>query len=72
MTSIFTKSPQPSSRESLAMRTASSAFLAPEVFGRSFSDVIEDICKASFVCTAKCKGDDLCFCFFDAGFNEIE
>ena len=34
MISIFTKSPQPSSLASLAMRTASSAFLAPEVLGR--------------------------------------
>ena len=37
-----------------------------------FRDVIEDVCEASFVCTAKCKGDDLCFCFLDAGFYEIE
>ena len=35
MISIFTKSPQPSSLASLAIRTASSAFLAPEVLGRS-------------------------------------
>ena len=33
MISIFTKSPQPSSRASRAMRTASSAFRAPEVLG---------------------------------------
>ena len=35
MISIFTKSPQPSSRARRAMRTASSAFRAPEVLGSS-------------------------------------
>jgi hypothetical protein len=35
MTSIFTKSPQPSSRASRAIRTASAALRAPEVFGSS-------------------------------------
>ena len=35
MISIFTKSPQPSSRARCAMRTASSAVRAPDVFGRS-------------------------------------
>ena len=34
ITSIFTKSPQPHSLDSLAILTASSAFLAPDVFGR--------------------------------------
>ena len=33
MISTFTKLPQPSSRASRAMRTASSAFRAPEVLG---------------------------------------
>ena len=33
--SILTKSPQPSSRAIRAMRTASFAFLAPDVFGKS-------------------------------------
>ena len=35
MISIFTKSPQPSSRARCAMRTASSAVRAPDVFGSS-------------------------------------
>ena len=35
MTSTFTKSPQPMARASRAMRTASSAVRAPDVFGSS-------------------------------------
>lgn len=35
-------------------------------------NIIQDIRKSAFVCTAQCKCDDLCLCFFNAGFYQIQ